>query len=486
MKSTRREFLQYTGLLTTQFVLTGCGVAAEQKVFKKDKPNVIYILADDLGYGDLSCYGQKKFQTPHIDRLAAEGMLFTQHYSGSTVCAPSRCSLMTGLHTGHSQIRGNKKGKPEGEFPLAAGTFTLPNMFKQAGYVTGAFGKWGLGAVGNSGEPNKQGIDYFFGYQSHRLAHFYYPKSLWRNNQRVELPGNDPKARQGVYSHDLIVEEALAFVRKNKDKPFFLYMPVTIPHAELAAPPKDMEAFQGQYPETPFSGDKIYGGQLTPRAAFAAMITKLDSSVGELMELLKELGLDENTVVMFSSDNGSHIEGGADPEFFDSNGPFKGHKRDVYEGGIRAPMIARWPGKIKAGSKTDLISAFWDVLPTCAELIGQKSPKDIDGISFLPTLTGGSDRQKQHAYMYWEFDELGGRQAVRMGNWKAVRMDVMKNSNAPIELYDLSQDIGEVNNIAAGHPEIVKKMKAIFAEAHVPNRNFSFFAEESANKKIAQ
>jgi arylsulfatase A len=482
MKSTRREFLQYTGLLTTHCILAGCSTLANQKIAKKDRPNVIYILADDLGYGDLSCYGQKKFQTPNIDRLAAEGMLFTQHYSGSTVCAPSRCSLMTGLHTGHTQVRGNKGVEPEGQFPLAAGTLTLPTIFKQAGYVTGAFGKWGLGAAGNSGEPAKQGVDYFFGYQCQSQAHFYYPDHLRRNEQRVELPGNDPKTQQGAYSHDLIADEALAFVRKNKDKLFFMYMPVTLPHAELAVPQKDLEAFKGKYPETPFDGNH-YGRQLTPHAAFAAMVAKLDASVGQLMELLKELGLDENTVVMFSSDNGPHKEGGGDPEFFDSNGPLKGYKRDVYEGGIRVPMIVRWPGKIKAGSKTDLISAFWDVLPTCAELTGQTLPEKIDGISFVPTLTGGSGRQKQHAYLYWEFHELGGRQAVRMGDWKAVRMNVMKNADAPIELYDLSQDIGEVNDIAAQHPEIVEKMKAIFSEARVPNGNFPFFAEESSNKK---
>jgi arylsulfatase A-like enzyme len=485
MKSNRREFLQYTGLVTAQLALTGCSYLASEKTAPKSKPNVIYILADDLGYGDLSCYGQTKFQTPCIDRLAAEGMLFTQHYSGSTVCAPSRCSLMTGLHTGHTQIRGNKNAKPEGNFPLAAGTLTLPAMFKQAGYVTGAIGKWGLGAAGNSGEPNKQGIDYFFGYQCQWRAHKYYPENLWRNGQRVELPGNNSKTQQGVYSHDLIVEEAQAFVRKNKNKPFFLYLPVTIPHAELAAPQKDIDAFQGQYPEPPFPGDEFYGRQPTPHAAFAAMITRLDTSVGQLMELLKELGLDENTVVMFSSDNGPHKEGGADPEFFDSNGPFTGYKRDLHEGGIRVPMIARWPGKIKAGSKTDLISAFWDVLPTCAELIGQKSPENIDGISFMPTLTGGGG-QKQHAYLYWEFHEYGGQQAVRMGNWKAVRKDVMKNSDAPIELYDLSQDVGEANDVAARHPEMVEKMKAIFAEARVPNGNFPFFAEESAHKKTAK
>jgi len=481
MKSTRRAFLQYAGFLTTNCLLAGCNALAVQKIVKKDKPNVIYILADDLGYGDLSCYGQKKFQTPNIDRLAAEGMLFTQHYSGSTVCAPSRCSLMTGLHTGHTQVRGNSEIKPEGQFPLAAGTFTLPNMFKQAGYVTGAFGKWGLGGPGSSGDPNKQGFDYFFGYNCQRQAHYYYPDHLWRNEQRVELPDNNPSTQKGIYAHDLIVDEAFDFVRRNKDKSFFMFMPVTIPHAELAIPEKEMEAFKGKYPEKPFPGDR-YGAQPTPHAAFAAMVTKLDANVGQLISLLKELGLDDKTVVMFTSDNGPHKEGGADPDFFDSNGPFRGYKRDVYEGGIRVPMIARWPEKIKAGSKSDLISAFWDVLPTCAELTGQTLPEKIDGISFVPTLLGDSAKQKKHAYLYWEFHELGGRQAVRMGNWKAVRMNVLKTPNAPIELYDLSQDIGEVNNVAAQHPDVVEKMKAIFAEARVPNSNFPFLTEEPREK----
>jgi arylsulfatase A len=481
MKSTRREFLQYTGLLTTQLALAGCSCLSSGKTPSKNKPNVIYILADDLGYGDLSCYGQKRFETPNIDRLAAEGMRFTQHYSGSTVCAPSRCSLMTGLHTGHTQVRGNQEIKPEGQFPLAAGTFTLPTLFKKAGYVTGAFGKWGLGGPDSDGAPNKQGFDQFFGYNCQREAHFFYPKHLWRNEQKVELPDNDPTAQKGVYAHDLIVDEAFGFVRKNKDKSFFMYMPITIPHAELAIPQKDMEAFKGKYPETPFPGEH-YGAQPTPHAAFAAMVTKLDTNVGQLVSLLKELGLDDKTVVMFTSDNGPHKEGGADPDFFDSNGPLRGYKRDVYEGGIRVPMIARWPEKIKAGSKSELISAFWDVLPTCAELTGQALPEKIDGISLVPTLLGDRAKQKQHAYLYWEFHELGGRQAVRMGNWKAVRMNVLKTPDAPIELYDLSQDIAEVNNVAAGHPDVVRKMKAILAEARVPNSNFPFLTETPRKK----
>ncbi|MEN6309195.1 MAG: arylsulfatase [Anaerohalosphaeraceae bacterium] len=476
MGISRRMFLQTAGLLGIGSLLPSCSAWESNGHRRQSKPNVIYILADDLGYGDLSCYGQKRFATPNLDRLAQEGMRFTQHYAGSTVCAPSRCCLMTGLHTGHAQIRGNKGVEPEGQYPLAEGTYTLPRMFKDAGYATGAFGKWGLGGTGNSGDPSRQGFDLFFGYKCQSLAHFYYPKYLWRNEDKVELPDNDPKTQQGLYSSDLIMDEALQFVRANKDKPFFMYLTGTIPHAELAVPEKNLAEFRGKYPEKPFAGNH-YGAQPTPRAAFAAMVSKLDGDVGRVMDMLRELGLDNNTLVMFSSDNGPHKEGGADPDFFDSNGPLKGYKRDVYEGGIRVPMIARWPGMIAAGTVTDHISAFWDVLPTCAELAGGNSPA-CDGLSFLPTLLGRDKDQKQHEYLYWEFHEQGGKQAIRMGQWKAVRLNVMKNPDAAIELYDLSSDIGEQKNVAADHPDITTKMKAICLAAHQPNKQFPFFNNE--------
>ncbi len=481
MDISRRMFLQSAGLLAVGSLLPGCTMSESKGPNRLSKPNVIYILADDLGYGDLSCYGQKRFATPNLDRMAQEGLRFTQHYAGSTVCAPSRCSLMTGLHTGHTQIRGNIGFEPEGQYPLAEGTYTLPRMFKDAGYATGAFGKWGLGATGNSGDPGRQGFDLFFGYKCQSLAHFYYPKYLWRNEEKVELPDNDPKTQQGVYSHDLIMSEALKFIQDHKDKPFFVYLTATIPHAELAVPEKDLAEFKGKYPEKPFPGNH-YGPQPTPRAAYAAMVSKLDAGVGRVMDALRELGLDKNTLVMFSSDNGPHKEGGADPDFFDSNGPLKGYKRDVYEGGIRVPMIARWPGTISAGTVTGHVSAFWDILPTCAELVGADVP-ECDGVSFVPTLLGRDTAQKQHEYLYWEFHEQGGKQAVRMGRWKAVRLNVMKNPEAPIELYDLTADIAEQHNAAAAHPEIAAKMKAICLAAHTPNKQFPFFNQENTAGK---
>ena len=382
------------------------GLTAQQK------PNIVYILADDLGYGDLSCYGQKRFQTPNIDKLASQGMLFTQHYAGCTVCAPSRSSLMTGLTSGHTPIRGNKSVTPEGQYPIAAETFTMAEMLKETGYVTGAFGKWGLGSSGSEGDPNNQGFDEFYGYNCQSLAHNYYPGHLWDNQMKVILEGNSGD-KFGEYAPEMIQQRALQFIEKNKDKPFFLFYPNTIPHAELLLPEENLKEFRGKFlPEKVFKGAEPgsqnfrngpYGTQSESHAAFAAMVTLLDQQVGEVVAKLKELGLEKNTIIIFTSDNGPHLEGGADPDYFDSNGPLKGYKRDLYEGGIRVPMIACWPDKIAAGSKSDHVSAFWDVMPTVAELAGVKSPQKIDGISFLPTLLGKSG-QKVHKSMYWELD----------------------------------------------------------------------------------
>ena len=465
--------------LCASYVLLSC--ATENK--NEPLPNIVYILADDLGYGDLSCYGQENFSTPNIDRLASEGMMFTQHYTGCTVSAPSRSSLMTGLHTGHTPIRGNKGWEPEGNWPLPSDSYTVAEMLKTKGYVTGAFGKWGLGYIESEGDPNSQGIDEFYGYNCQSLAHNYYPDHLWHNHEKVLLHDND-SSKTGSYSADLIHKEALDFLETNRNKTFFLYYPSTIPHAELFAKEEYMEMFRGKFdPEKSFKGVDSgptfrlgpYGSQPEGHAAFAAMVKELDDYVGELLQKISELGLEKNTIVIFASDNGPHLEAGADPDYFNSNGDLKGYKRDMYEGGIRSPMLVRWPGKIKAGSENDLISAFWDIMPTFAEISGAECPEGIDGISFLPSLLG--KKQKQHEFLYWEFHEQGGKMAVRMGNWKAIKLNINKTPQGETELYDLSVDIGETNNIATSNPEIVKRMEEIMNQEHNISEVFPFVFE---------
>ncbi|MCB1234853.1 MAG: arylsulfatase [Verrucomicrobiae bacterium] len=458
-------------------VLLGLVLFVLQSVRAADRPNLIYILLDDAGWGDLSCYGQAKFTTPNIDRLATEGMKFTDHYSGSTVCAPTRCSLMTGKHTGHTYVRGNREVKPEGQAPMPADIVTLPRLLKGVGYATGAFGKWGLGAPGSESDPAEH-FDLFHGYNCQREAHNYYPDHLWKNRGRVELDGK-------TYAHDLIMTEALAFIREHREGPFFAYLPVTIPHAAMHAPEEEMAPFRKQFAAFEDTIGKYAGPEVrNPVAAFAAMMTRLDRNVGELLDLLKELGIDDNTLVMLSSDNGPHQEGGHQPDFFDSNGPFRGHKRDVYEGGIRAPLLARWPGKIAAGSTSDLVSAHWDAMPTLCELAGASPAEDTDGISMVPTLLGKLSDQKRHDYLYWEFYEQGGKRAVRFGNWKAVQLGLAKDGleKAKIELYDLGADRGEENDIAATHPDEVAKARAFFAEAHVPSAMWEFKGAPSKAK----
>tara|TARA_R100001369_G_scaffold89527_1_gene127259 strand:+ start:4628 stop:6097 length:1470 start_codon:yes stop_codon:yes gene_type:complete len=445
-------------------------------------PNIIYILADDLGYGDLSVYGQKKFQTPNIDKLAAHGMLFTQHYSGSTVCAPSRSALMTGMHTGHTVVRGNYGIKPEGQFPIPDSTLTIAEVLKKAGYSTGAFGKWGLGYPGSEGDPNNQGFDTFYGYNCQTIGHNYYPYHLWSNQDSIVLPQNSG-TKKGIYAPSLIHEKTIQFIEENKDRPFFAYVPSIIPHAELVAPEEVLNRFRGKYlPEKVYKGIdegpkyKIggYGSQTESHAAFAAMVSILDEQVGEIVQKVNDLGIADNTIIIFTSDNGPHLEGGADPDYFDSNGLLKGYKRDLYEGGIRVPMMVKWPNKIKPGTVTGHVSAFWDVFPTLAEIVGVKETPGLDGISLLPTLLGKSTEQKEHEYLYWEFHEKGGRQAVRMGDWKAVKYNVLQNPDARIELYDLSQDTGEANNVAADFPEVVAEMESILERARTPSEVFRF------------
>jgi len=470
-KQTRREFLGTIGLAAASSLLPGCATVTPAKAAERKQPNIIFILADDLGYGDLGCYGQKQIKTPSLDRMAAEGMRFTQHYAGSTVCAPSRCVLMTGLHTGHCRVRANARILMEPE------DVTVAEILKDAGYVTGIIGKWGVGHPPPPGDPARNGFDYFFGYLSMMHAHNYYPEFLWRNEDKVTLQDNQLEKtsrqgqgwafRQGTYSHDLFAKEALSFVEQNKDRPFFLYLAFTIPHANNEAGRRI-----GNGMEVPDYGPYKDKDWPEPQKGHAAMITRMDSDIGRLLTKLKDLDIDDNTLVMFSSDNGPLKEGGAYPRFFNSSGSLRGYKRDLYEGGIRVPMVARWPGKIKPASITDHISAFWDFLPTAAELAGAQVPSEIDGISMVPTLLGKPRRQKKHDFLYWEFHERGGKQAVRMGDWKAVRLSVHRDPNGPLELYDLKNDIGEKHNIAAFHPNVIARIEDYLKTARTDSANW--------------
>ncbi|HEV3079953.1 MAG TPA: arylsulfatase [Gemmataceae bacterium] len=430
-------------------VLLGCvsSMVSATPAAEPRRPNIVFILADDLGYGDLGCYGQQRIQTPNIDRLAAEGMRFTQCYAGSTVCAPSRCALMTGLHTGHATVRGNAF------VPLRAQDVTVAEVLKRAGYTTALIGKWGLGEPGTSGVPNRKGFDTFFGYLNQVHAHNYYPDYLWRNEERIKIDGNVVKngvaSKRAQYAPDLFTNEALRFVEQEKDKPFFLYLAYITPHAN-----NERGIMEGNGLEVPSAAP--YSDRPWPQVEknFAAMVTRMDADVGRLMAQLKKLGLDDNTIVFFSSDNGPHKEGGHDPRFFQSGGPLTGIKRDLYEGGVRVPMIARWPGHIAAGRASDQVWTFWDFLPTAAELARAMAPAGLDGISVLPTLLGKGE-QKQHDFLYWEFHERGFQQAVRMGDWKAVR----SAWGEPLELYDLRTDLAEKHNVAGQHAEIVDRIE---------------------------
>jgi len=447
----------------------------------KTPPNIILIVADDLGYGDLSVYGQQHFNTPNIDRLAQNGMMFTQFYSGSTVCAPSRSALMTGQHTGHTPIRGNKEVRPEGQHPLPPGTPTLAKMLQKAGYATGAFGKWGLGAPGSTGDPLAQGFDTFYGYNCQRFGHHYYPTHLWHNRDSIVLTQNQNKA-DALYGPDLIHQQTLQFIESHKEKPFFLFVPSIIPHAELAAPEAAMAPFRDQFlPEKRFKGvddgptfgQGPYRSQEACHAAFAAMVSILDQQVGDILDRVEALGLSKNTLILFTSDNGPHLEGGADPDYFDSNGIFRGYKRDLYEGGIRVPLLAQWPGKIAPQSKSNHVAAFWDLFPTLYSLIETHQESYNDGISFLPTLLG-QENQKAHAYLYWEFHEKGGRQALRQGDWKLVKYNVFSGDQAQVALFDLGKDPAETTNLAEAHPEQLKRMEDLLLQARTPSPDFSF------------
>jgi arylsulfatase A-like enzyme len=439
------------------------GLATPATAADKGKtPNIIFVMADDLGYGDLGCYGQQRIKTPNLDRLAAEGMRFTDFYAGSTVCAPSRCVLMTGLHTGHCYIRGNGKDN------LRPADVTVGNILQEAGYATCLAGKWGLGHEGSQGVPTKQGFDYFYGYLDQHHAHNYYPSFLMRNEERVQLENVVPQERQwgnGVatvkkeYSHNLVMEEALGWLDQNHEQPFFLYLALTIPHANNEARKKGMEV-----PDFGIYADKDWP---EPQKGHAAMITLMDQDMGRLMQKLREHGVADNTIVMFTSDNGPHAEGGNNPDFQNSNGPLRGTKRALTDGGIRVPMIAHWPGHIKAGTTNDFAGAFWDILPTFADLANASAsvPADSDGLSFVPTLLGNNDQQQQHDYLYWAFYERGGAQAIRQGNWKAVQQPI----DTPVRLYNLADDINESSDLASQHADKVAKLKKLMSEAYEPS-----------------
>jgi arylsulfatase A-like enzyme len=429
------------------------GLAAPAQI-RASRPNILFILADDLGYGDLGVFGQKVIPTPNIDRIASQGVRFTQAYAGSTVCAPSRCTLMTGYHTGHARIRGNTK------VPLQATDTSVAKVLKSAGYRTGIVGKWGLGNPNTPGVPNLQGFDDWYGFLDQTYAHTYYPQTIWDNMDERVIQGN--LGTRKTWVQDLFTQRALSFLdNQQKSNPFFLYLAFTSPHAN-----DELGNDTGDGMEVP--NDEPFHDRNWPQVEknFASMVTRLDRDVGRVLDQLKKTGQEENTLVIFASDNGPHKEGGHDPTFFKSGGPLRGIKRDLYEGGIRTPMLARWPGKIKPGSLNDQVMAFWDFLPTAAELAGAAPPRGIDGISMAPAILGQT--QRNHEYLYWEFHERGFSQAVRMGNWKAVRPAI----DAPVELYDLSADLGETNNVAAAHSDVVARIEQIMKTARTESKDF--------------
>lgn len=465
---------------------------------KEDKkPNIVLMLVDDLGVGDIEPYGQKIIKTPELSKLADEGMKFTQFYAGASVCAPSRATIITGQHTGHTHIRGNKEiAHPiDGQAPILVNSPSIAKVLKQAGYATGIFGKWGLGTPDSQGNPLLHGFDTFFGYNSQFRAHRQYPAFLWKDNEKYVLPENENYQKQVVYANDLIHQKALEYIEAQKeDKPFFAYLTYTLPHAELSVPNDSVFQSYRYLPEKPYKGKDYkdilpefpyfggYASQEYPRATHASMVSRLDRYLGEVRALLKKKNLDENTIIIFTSDNGAHLEGGADPDFFNSSAGLKGYKRDLYEGGIRTPFIVYWKGNVKAGAVNSHIGVFWDLLATFSDIVGVKLSQQTDGISFLPTLLGKDNKQKSHQYLYWEFHELGGRQAIRYKNWKGVKQNVDKNKNAPIELYNLEKDPSESQNIAEKHPKIIKKIKKLIEKSHIKSELFPFDWEKGENK----
>ncbi|SKB70767.1 Arylsulfatase A [Salegentibacter holothuriorum] len=463
---------KYISIAVMSLILSACGSNASKE---DKKPNIVFIMADDLGIGDLGVYGQDVFKTPNIDQLATEGMKFENFYAGSTVCAPSRAALLTGQHTGSTQVRGN------GEFPLDPDKKIIPEILKEQGYTTGMYGKWGLGLKGSTGSPEKRGWDEFLGHLHHVDAHFQRPDSLdvIQNGKLVR-----EKTPENSYANELFTDAAVDFIEERDAKePFFLYLSFTIPHAELVVPDNFIQKHltedgNSKYePEEAWPEGRHYAGQKYPKAAYAALVESIDAYVGRVMEVLKEKGYDENTMVVFTSDNGTHLEGGrrqADVDFFKSSGEHRGVKRDLYEGGIKEPFIVRWPAVVEAGTTSDFKGAFWDVYPTFSEIAGVSINKEaIDGISFLPTLKN-SGEQKQHDYLYWEFHEFGGKQALLKGDWKVIRLNVNENPQAPVELYNIAQDPAESKNLAESNPEKAKELQTLMDSVRTPNTNFNF------------
>jgi arylsulfatase A-like enzyme len=473
------------------------------------RPNIVFVIADDLGYGDVGCFGQENIRTPNIDQLAKRGMRLTQHYAGNAVCAPSRCVLMTGLHPGHAQVRNNREVKPEGQHPLRAGTPTLARSLQQLGYATGGFGKWGLGGPDSDGQPLQQGFDRWFGYNCQRVAHNHYPTYLWDDGKKIALDNPDFAAHQRLpeganpndpasyapyrgkeFAMDLIAEQAVNFVRQHKDQPFFVYFPSIIPHLALQVPEEALTQYQDAFPETPYPGGRGYLPNRTPRATYAAMISRLDEHVGMLMNEVSKLGLDERTIFVFTSDNGPLYDrlGGTDEDYFRSAAGFRGRKGSLYEGGVRVPTVICWPGKIAPGTSSDRVTGFEDWLPTLLELAGAKEavPQGIDGISFAPALRG--QQQPERQFLYREFSAYGGQQSVRIGDWKGVRQNLnpasarknkknKKQKAAPslaIELYHLANDPHETTDVAAEHPDVVERVERLMREQHVASDDFPF------------
>ncbi len=493
----RREFPRHLLHRITTLAISACTALFAQTLYtpslkaeSSDRPNIVLIVADDLGYGELGCYGQKIIRTPRIDEMAEDGIRFTNFYSGNAVCAPSRCCLMTGKHPGHAFVRsnGNPKHDPEwakrmgfefpGQIPIPADEITLPELLRRRGYATGAFGKWGLGHFGTSGDPTTQGFDLFFGYNCQVHAHNHYPTFLWRNHTKEIQPGNTASLRGETYSQDQFVREACSFIQSNASEPFFVYMPMAVPHLSIQVPEESLTPYLKTIEEADYN-HKGYLKHPHPRAGYAAMVTHMDTGIGQVIDQVESLGLTEETLFIFTSDNGPTYDrlGGSDSDFFHSAGPLKGLKGQMDEGGIRVPLVASWQGHITGPHQSDWIGAWWDLLPTLCDVAGQSPPTDLDGVSFLPTLLGHTQDQAEHEFLYWESPGYSGQQAIRLGKWKAIRKGLAKRPKRGEaipnwQLYDLDSDLGETTDVASEHPDVIANVESIATREHTPSEEF--------------